>query len=271
MNISISNIAWDHHEEHKVASVLTDFEISGIEIAPTKIWPAPILVENESIREYRDFWFNKGFAIVAMQSLLFGRADLLMFKNKEILITMKEYLTKIIELAGKLGVGKLVFGSPKNRVRGELNKNEAMQVAIPFFYAIGEVAKKNNVEFCIEPNPPQYGCDFITNTSEGVELVKEVGHPAFRLHLDAAALTLVNDNYVKSLELSMDYLSHFHISEPNLGLIGGGITRHKEIANILKDLNYNKWVSIEMKSSILETNIDSVKRALEFVVENYRN
>ncbi|MOA29043.1 hypothetical protein D3C78_1500310 [compost metagenome] len=115
----------------------------------------------------------------------------------------------------------------------------------------------------------QYGCDFIINTEEAITLVREVGNPGFRLHLDAGAMAINEEDIFPTIEHSMPYLQHFHISEPYLNLVGTGVTEHKKMAQALKSVGYEKWVSIEMKNNLLPNNVESVERAVTYALETY--
>ncbi|WP_341348644.1 sugar phosphate isomerase/epimerase family protein [Paenibacillus sp. FSL H3-0469] len=268
MNLSISNIAWDSKEDISVIALLNELGVKGIEVAPTKIWTNPLDVSDIEAEKVREDWAHKGIELVAMQSLLFGRSHLNLF-SKEVREEMLKYLTGIIQLSGKMGIKSLVFGSPKNRLAGELSKKEQFEIAIPFFNDLGAEATKNNVVFCIEPNPVQYGCDFITNTSDAVSLVREVANPSFKLHLDSGALILNEENIFAAIEEGFPYLNHFHISEPYLNLIGLNPTSHVKIAHALKTLGYSNWVSIEMKDNLLNNNVESVEKALSYAMAIY--
>ena len=83
---------------------------------------------------------------------------------------------------------------PRARTRQAGDKRVADEIAISFFTAIGEFATQYDCVFCIEPNPTEYGCDFVTTSEQARELVKKVNHPGFGLHLDAAAMTMSNEN-----------------------------------------------------------------------------
>lgn len=270
MKIAISNIAWSRSEDDEIARVLSNFSIGGIEVAPTKLWDDPLLQNDESIQSYLNYWSKKTISIVAMQSLLFGYADLTIFGSSDIRMSTLSYLSKIINLGSKLGVKVFVFGSPKNRLTMGLNKSKVMDIAIKFFRELGELAYNNKAKFCIEPNSAVYRCDFICTTDEGIELVKEVAHPGFRLHLDAGVMTLNHENCEESLERALEYMEHFHISEPYLQKIGSGETDHIRIANHLRKINYNKWVSIEMRDGLGSSNVSVVADSLEYVIEKYR-
>ena len=48
-----------------------------------------------------------------------------------------------------------------------MSTEEADDVANRFFSELGDVAKQYNTMLCIEPNAPQYNCDYITTADEG--------------------------------------------------------------------------------------------------------
>ncbi len=269
MKISISNIAWEDHEEEAAARILEDKGIKGVEIAPTKIWPAPTEVLPENILEYRGFWQKKGMTIVALQALLFGRPELTLFDNEKVREQTFQYLSQIIRLGSHLGAKVLVFGSPKNRLVGDRDPDQAMEMAVEFFYRLGQVASAHQTRFCIEPNAAVYGCDFIRTAQEGRALVKRVNHPGFGLHLDAGIMTLNGEDYERVLMDCSGTLAHFHISEPQLGLVGEGTTNHQRIADQLRKTGYGGWVSIEMRNGLKPSNLDSVSQALDFVLQRY--
>ncbi|MFB5674641.1 sugar phosphate isomerase/epimerase family protein [Paenibacillus terreus] len=269
MKVSISNIAWNMDEQEEVLSLLDQNNIKGIEIAPTKFWENPLDCDTDTLVEFKRDWDRKGIQLVAMQSLLFGQNTLSLFTTKKAREKMTSYLKGIISLAGQIGIEALVFGSPKNRVAGNLSKSERFNIAVPFFEDLAEYALNKNVFFCIEPNPIHYGCDFITNSDEGIELVQAVNHQGFQLHLDAGTLSLNNENVEEVIEKSSPYLKHFHISEPFLDKVSTGVSPHHRIAKALKSSGYQRWVSIEMRNEPEQSNVSNVEQALTFALETY--
>lgn len=272
MNIAISNIAWNKEEDREIAKILQKYKISGIEIAPTKIWQDPLSANDNQIKEYQKYWLNNGINIIAMQSLLFGHPELTIFDSKKTREKTINYISRIVHLSSSLGSKVMVFGSPKNRLVNGLNYDKALEIACDFFYKIAEICRGHQIFFCIEPNPKEYGADFILNTNEAIKLVKTVNHPYFRLHLDTSTMTINRELYEDSIENGLSLLRHFHVSEPYLEPIKEEIVDHKKIASILKKLNYNneKWVSIEMLSLNNGSNPKRVNKALELVTKIYR-
>lgn len=269
MKLAISNIAWHPNEENTVARIMQDMNIRGVEIAPTNVWDSPLTANDADIKDYRRFWESQGIQIVAMQALLFGRADLTIFGSIENRRKTFDYLSQMIQLGGKLGAKVLVFGSPKNRKVGNLSQGEIEHIAVPFFRDLGQVAIENGSIFCIEPNPTIYGCDFITTSGQGLELVRKVSSQGFGLHLDAAAMTLSQEPIESAIEASFAWLQHFHISEPQLARIGTGDVAHSAFARILDRLHYKNWGSIEMKTQSTDSCIESVVRALRQSLDYY--
>ncbi len=269
MRVSISNIAWKNEEEAAVAALLQRRGITGVDAAYTKFWASPLDASDEALKEYRAFWENHGIKIIGMQSLIYGRPDLLLFGDRAVRDQMADYLRAVLKLAGKLGARPLVFGSPKNRLKGDLPAAEAMDIAAEFFSTLAETAAQENVILCIEPNPPEYGCDFVTNTAAALDLIRAVNHPHFRLHLDAAIMTMNDEAVEAALENAAEYLAHFHVSEPQLGVVGNGAVDHARFAAALRKIGYQGWVAVEMRSGWTSPDIDSVASALDYTVGIY--
>jgi sugar phosphate isomerase/epimerase len=268
MNIAISNIAWDYSEDDAVAKLLQNYSIKGIEIAPTKIWNDPIKTDEREILSYKSYWEKKGVEIVAMQSLLFVHPELTIFENKKQREKTVSYLKKIIHIAALLGIKAMVFGSPKNRITGDRNSKEINEIASEFFSQIGDNAKQYDIHFCIEANPKVYGTDFLTTTDELIKFINKLNHSHINVHLDTGAMKLNNENPDQTIKQAKPFY-HFHISEPNLFPVPYEVD-HKNIAKELKKINYKRWVSIEMRSQQNDSNMQQVKKTLEFVTNTYR-
>lgn len=270
MKLAVSNIAWTPNEEPEVAELLKRLGVNSIEIAPTKTWNEPIEASTEQIDKYKAFWNSYNIEVVAFQSMLFSHPELKLFESEENRQACLAYLKSFIELAGKIGAHRMVFGSPKNRQRGEMSLGEADGIAKDFFTQLGETAKSNGVVFCLEPNASQYACDFITNATEGDELVRGIGNDGFGLHLDAACMALASDDLAVSIKRSADILKHYHISSPMLGLVEARYdVDHTGAAQALKDIGYEGFVSIEMRPGDEGTNVEHVRTAVEFAQKTY--
>jgi sugar phosphate isomerase/epimerase len=248
VKLAISNLAWPLDQEERVARLLMHLDISGVELAPTKIWPDLTCTTAAARQAYRKKWKQYGMEVVAVQSLLFGRPELVIFGDRATREKTLEYLGMVIVLCADLGAPALVFGSPKNRRLGSLDRQSAWPIAVEFFGRLGEMAAREGTAVVIEANPPEYQSDFITCAQQAIELVQAVNHPGLRLHLDSACMALAGDDPVQSIEGGARLLTHFHISEPYLAPVGEvTAVDHGRFADALRRVGYGKWISIEMR------------------------
>ena len=110
---------------------------------------------------------------------------------------------------------------------------------------------------CIEPLSPEH-TNFINTALEGLRLVKMVASPGFGLHLDSAALASEGEGVAQVIKKVLPSISHFHASEPGLGLIGSsGQVNHALFGRLLREHLYEGYVSIEMR---LQPDYDSAVR-----------
>ena len=249
MKLAISNIAWSPSDDEAVAARMREHGFSGVEIAPTKYWPAPLSVGPAEVAAVRRFWERRGIAVVALQSLLFGTSGLAVFGTPAQRQATLQYLQGIVRLGGQLGAGVVVFGSPRNRSARGREPAEVDAEALEFFRALGDVAAETGLVFCIEPNPPAYGCDWITTSAEGRSFVNRIGHPGLGLHLDAAGMALAGEDPARAIAAAGDAIRHFHASEPELAALGGGAIDHGACAAALRAVGYRRWVSVEMRAA----------------------
>ncbi|MDB6138178.1 MAG: hypothetical protein JWO94_1250 [Verrucomicrobiaceae bacterium] len=146
-----------------------------------------------------------------------------------------------------MGAGAMVFGSPKNRMRGSLSRVEALRRAVDFFRYAGDAATAAGTVMCVEPNPAGYGGDFLLTTEEAAELVYLVDNPGVRLNLDLGELIMNQADVYRSVTDYLPLAGHFHCSEPMLAPFNIKTEAHKQAAAALKEADYQGIVSLEMK------------------------
>lgn len=270
MRIAISNIAWDVEHDEAVASLLQRHEVDAIDIAPGKYFPEPKSATATDIARVRDWWAGQGIEITGMQALLFGTTGLNLFGTAPIQSAMLEHLQHVCRIGSALGATRLVFGSPKNRDRAGLDDTQATELAIPFFRRLGDVAQSHGVIVCLEPNPPCYGANFMTDSEETATIVEQVAHPAVRMQLDTGALTINSEDAARVVQRAAHLIGHIHASEPDLVPLGDGATNHAGVAAALsRDLAHHV-VSIEMLAAKNEPQLAAIERALLVADRHYR-
>jgi sugar phosphate isomerase/epimerase len=245
MKIAISNIAWERHDDPSVLKTLRDYGVSGIEVAPTRIWPYWEDASQKSAEMHRKRMADEGFEIPAMQAILFGMPELQLFDIQSHKAFF-EHMKLVADIAAGLGAEILVLGAPKNRKRGQISMTLAMEKAKEFLYKAGEICFERGCCIGLEHNPIEYGCDFITNPADARELVDSISHPGVQLHLDSAGIHMCGGDIGTVIKGVVPFV-HYHVSEPMLEPIVGGIVDHKKAFFALNEIDYSRFISVEMK------------------------
>ena len=261
MKLAISNIAWADKDNNEVYKLMQNYDFSGLEIAPTKIIPNnPYSHIVHMIDWVASLYKQYGFCIPSMQSIWYGRKEKI-FSTKterEILI---DYTKSAIDFASAIDCKNIVFGCPKNR---NINDDKDYEIAIDFFKELGEYAFLKNTCIGMEANPTIYGTNFINDTKSAIDLIKQVNSKGFKLNLDIGTM-IQNEEDSNELTGNVELINHVHISEPYLENIKIR-NLHKEIIKILKQRNYNKFISIEVKQQDNIANIEHMFRGIKEIL-----
>jgi D-psicose/D-tagatose/L-ribulose 3-epimerase len=268
--ISISNIAWDVEHDDDVAKVLNDYGVSYIDIAPPKYFGLPSNTEQKQILDVKNYWNSRGVEPLGMQSLLFGTKGLNVFGSSTSQDLLLQHLAHICRIGSALGAKKLVFGSPKNRDRSYLDDNQALTIAVDFFRRLGIVAKRYDVVICLEPNPECYGCNFMTNSIDTANIVREVNHDHIRMQLDIGAMNINNEDPAIIIKLVAPMIHHIHISEPQLAPLDKDNQYHKKASVAIQSYLPEMPMTIEMLTTNSYACLRQIRHSIEMVQKIYR-
>jgi D-psicose/D-tagatose/L-ribulose 3-epimerase len=264
MRISVSNIAWPAELDAEAYALLTGLGVAGIEVAPTRVWPGWDGISPSSVKMLREKIEGRGLRVSSIQSILFQKPELQLFGEGA---GFADHLKLCAGLAAELGAGAVVFGAPKNRDRGALSEDEAFARAVEVFGPIAEAYAAAGVALCLEANPTQYACNFVTHGREAARLVRAVGSAGFRLHLDTACAAMAGEDVAELVRENADILAHFHASEPMLGGFASPSEGHVGAAAGLREVGYAGWVAVEMRTQ--EDVLRALAQAAGFAMETY--
>lgn len=267
MKLSVSNIAWNNEELAEHLSLLHDLGCEGVELAPSCIWPEPILASTQERHILREKIERSGLELVGFHALLFTRPDLQLFADRASYASTIEYLTRLAELCADLNGRVLILGSPRNRVLHGHDYGQCLQWAEDAFLSVAQSCAKLGVIFCIEPLAPNE-TEFIMSAREGAELVARVSHPNFRLHLDAKALISTGEDLDQILDQYGRLLQHFHVGDPGLAPPGSTGVDHAPFGRALRRTGYQEYVSIEMRREQGDSR-EAVRKSVAYVMKNY--
>ena len=259
MKLAISNIAWNESEDEVVYSLLRNYGIAGLEVAPTRLITEPYQNKERAACILSHLHQQYGFVVPSMQSILFGRNERL-FGSLEERGALIDYLCRAVDFANAIGCGNLVFGAPRNR---NYHSGDDVMVAEGFFREIAEYALKHGSVLSMEANPTIYGTNYINTTHEAVDLVRRINHPGFMVNFDLGTV-IQNQEDILSLGEAITVVNHVHVSEPYLAPV---IPRsiHKQAMDLLRENGYTGYVSIEMKRDENDA-IGNVERVIDYVM-----
>jgi D-psicose/D-tagatose/L-ribulose 3-epimerase len=269
VKLAFSNLAWPAEDDAALLPELPELGFSSLEVAPTRLWGDPLAQDDDEVAAVRAGIEASGLRIVALQSLLFQRPELQLFGDAEARQGLHDHLVGMARLASRLGATRLVFGSPGNRRRGDLPVEQADEIAVEVFSRLGAAAADLGVCFCIEANPVDYKCDYLTDAVASTAFVRAVDSPGVRLHLDTACMALAGDDATERIRAGADVLAHVHASAPQLGaVLPGGPVDHDAVADALRAVEYEGHVSVEMLAQAEDVS-GAVRRTADFVRKTY--
>ena len=241
MKYSLSNLSWGKTPLHEMLPRIKQVGFHGIEIAPTAIWPEMKSIDFLEFKRMRYLIEDNGLEVSALQSLLYGHPEYQLF-SRSTWPEMKSHLEFVFSLAQTLGAGVVVFGSPRNRLKGDLSTGLAHEIASEFFSSLLPSLERNDLVMTLEPNAPEYGADYLLNYCDVLELSSLIDSPHILPQIDTGCLWMVGED--PTLAFRSHKPHHLHISNPNLGVIPGD-SNFEELFSQIRDTNFEGWLVIE--------------------------
>ncbi len=248
MKFSLCNEMFEGQTMADVCSTASRLGYDGIEIAPFTLAASAKDVSAEQRKEIRQVIADNGLQAVGLHWLFAGPAGLHMTTTDDKTWgRTRDYLSCLLDLCSDLGGEVLVLGSPKQRslVAGQTREG-AWKKAVELLSSVLDKAGELSLTICFEPLSPAE-TDFINTVDEGMQLVRQINHPNLKIHLDVKAMcsepTPVPD-IIRSVR-AQD-IGHFHVNDPNLYGPGMGDVDYGPIAEAIKDIGWDKWLSVEV-------------------------
>lgn len=157
------------------------------------------------------------------------------------------YLNELIDFCSDLGGQVLVFGSPKQRNTVGISVDEAKKHFAAGLASVAEHAQQRGVMVLIEPLD-KIQTDVVNITAEALELVKQIDHPAIQTMFDFHNTADETEPFDVLVKKYFDYIYHVHVQEMDGKYLGTGtaVNDFVKTFQLLKDRNYNKWISLEV-------------------------
>lgn len=265
--LAVSNLAWPPELDGAACARLAALGVAGIEVAPTRIanWDG---LTPEVLKAYRSRLANAGLEVSSLQALLFGVEGAQLLGDHGAFAVFRRHLERVARVGNLLGASVAVFGAPRNRLLLGRPPADALSIAADRLRLLAPLLQEAGLVLGIEPVPGHYGGEFLTHANQVAELVRHVDDPAVRLHLDTGCVLLGRESIGEKIVAYKPILAHFHAAEPDLAGFDVVKSDHAGASEALAAVNYDRWISIEMKSQAPDPLI-GVERAVRYVRHVY--
>ncbi len=130
----------------------------------------------------------------------------------------------------------------------------------------------------------RFETDLVNTAAEAAALAQGTGSPRIGVLLDTFHMNMEEKDIGAAIRATGDCLVHFHCVENDRGVPGSGHTPWPDIFTALRDIRYDRWLTLEMfvKPGVdvspdlniwrpIETDpTDAARRALQFLRDNTR-
>jgi len=248
MKYSVCNEMFGDMALKDAARIIKAAGYTGIEFAPYTIFgdfsPGSF---KEGIRATREVLDGAGLTFVGFHWLL-AKPDGLHLASPDRAVRSRtvEHLARLVDAAGELGGGVLVFGSP--RQRGSLpgvGKDAAEEA---FTAALRKVAPRAEAAACailVESLSPEQ-TDVVNSLAEAVRLADSVGSPAVSSMFDFHNVSSESESWDTLLERYYGHIRHVHANETDGRAPGTGKSDYLPAFRTLIGHRYKGWVSVEI-------------------------
>jgi len=248
MKFALCNEMFEGRPMTEVCSTAKRLGYDGIEMAPFTLAASAQDIGTEQRKEVRQIIADNGLETVGLHWLFAGPSGLHMTTtNNKTWGRTRDYLSCLLDLCSDLGGKVLVLGSPKQRslVAGQTRQG-AWKRAVELLSSVLDKAGELDLTICLEPLSTKE-TDFINTVAEGMQMVRRINHPNLKIHLDVKAMcseeTPVPD-IIRSVKAAD--IGHFHVNDSNLYGPGMGDVEYAPIAEAIKDVGWDKWLSVEV-------------------------
>jgi D-psicose/D-tagatose/L-ribulose 3-epimerase len=118
------------------------------------------------------------------------------------------------------------------------------QTVVGHLKTLAKYAQQHGRQVCLEPLN-RFETDFINTCDQGLKMIRDVGNPALRLHLDTFHMNIEEKDSAAAIRKAGKALGHFHACGSGRGTPGRDHIDWKPIAAALKAIRYQGDVVIE--------------------------
>jgi len=159
-----------------------------------------------------------------------------------------DYMLKLIDQAVELNCPSLI--GPVYSAVGRADAvppdeyKQQWKAVVNNLRTLCDYAEKKGRQVCLEPLN-RFETDFINTCDQALQMIKDVGSPALKLHLDTFHMNIEEKCQADAIRKAGKRLGHFHACGSDRGTPGNDHIDWKSVASALKAIKYDGDVVIE--------------------------
>ena len=244
-NESMQELSWAEQCQIIGEAGYTGVEIAAFTLVEESVNELSAQQRQQMVKDMQ----NAGIKCVRLHWLLAPPPQGLHFTTPDTEVRQRTvaYLNDLIDFCGDLGGPVMIFGSPKQRNTVGISVDEAKQYFAEGLASVADHAQERNVKILIEPLDTSQ-TDVVNTMAEAVQIVNKINHPAIQTMFDFHNTPDETEPFDVLVKKYYDHIYHVHVQEMDGKHLGTGdaVTEFVPTFQLLKDLNYNKWVSLEV-------------------------
>ena len=152
----------------------------------------------------------------------------------------------VIKTAADVGA-ELIAGptyAPVGFLPGRRRNDDEWRWGVEFHQQLGDTLASAGVEMAIEPLN-RFETYFLNTAEDAVRFVEQINHPSIGLLIDTFHSHIEEKNTAAAYRTAGKHLKHVHTCENDRGIPGTGQVDWKEVFAALRDIGYDRWLTIE--------------------------
>ena len=255
MKYALCNELFGNTDLDTAAAITKKAGYKGIEFAPFTVFgsfsPADVKfgIENIKIALARHDLAFVGFHWLLVDTRPDAKPMSLVSPDKTLRGAALERLKLILTASGELGGGVLILGSPKQRNSvSEQSVCEATAMLRDGILSLGDYALSCNSTLLIEALDHSQ-CNVINTLEEAQGLVNAASSPGISSMFDFHNCRDEKESWDALIRKYAGIVKHVHINEWDGGPPGSGDSDYVPAFKALKEIAFDKWVSMEIFST----------------------
>jgi len=218
----------------------------GVEIAHFTLFDDPAAVSEAEVREIRQALDDTGLSFTGFHAVCFRPANLhITSPDPEVRARSWDHLRRLIEIAGRLGGGNLVLGSPTQRRAVGIPTECAVDYLREHLTGLAPYARDRTSRILIEALPAT-DTNVITTLAEAHRLILSIDHPAIGGMFDFHNSAAEGRAWSELIEEHADVIQHVHLNELDGSHPREGGSDFEPAFRSLTRVQYAGWVSLEI-------------------------